>query len=153
MEHRSYFLMIYGCSLSGKQRLDWSKIVDAARQINDVTPHKNQVHLLGNFDSMRGYLGFPLATSSKRLAHDLDVPIMPSYFALSLDEFISWLNQLVEPDRLRLAETQWSQIRAACRSILSPERPSDVPLGRTLFIRDVDEGQRYGGDVLRLKPL
>jgi hypothetical protein len=150
MEHRSYFLMIYGCSLSGKQPVDWSKIVDAARQINDGAPHKSQVHLLGNFDSVRGYLGFPLATSSKQLAHDLNLPIIPSYFALSLDEVISWLNQLVEPDRLRLAEAQWSQIRTACRSILSPERPSDVPIGRTLFIRDVDERRRYGGGVRRL---
>ena len=149
MEHRPYFLLIYGCSLSGKQQLEWSKIVDAARQINDAAPHKNQLHLFGNFDSMQ-YLGFPLATSDKRLAYQLDLPIIPSYFALSLDEVITWLNQLVEPDRLRLAETQWSQIRAACRSILSPERPSDVPIGRTLFIRDIDERRRFGGDVRRL---
>jgi len=76
IEHRPYFLLIYGCSLSGKQQLEWSKIVDAARQINDAAPHKNQLHLFGNFDSMQ-YLGFPLATSDKRLAYQLDLPIMP----------------------------------------------------------------------------
>jgi hypothetical protein len=151
MENRPYFLLIYGCSLSGKQQLDWSKIVDAARQINDAAPHENQVRLLGNFDSARGYLGLPLATSNKRLANDLDLPIIPSYFALSLDELVIWLNQLIESDRLRLAEAQWSRIRVASRSILSPERPSDVPTGRTFFVHDIDERPRFGGDILRLR--
>jgi hypothetical protein len=125
-------------------------MLDAARQSNDAAPHKYQLHLLGNFDSVRGYLGFPLATSDKRLAKDLELPTLPSFFALSLGEVMTWLNQHIEPDRLRLAETQWSQIRSARRSILSPEQPSDVPLGRTLFVHDVDERQRYGGDVRRL---
>jgi hypothetical protein len=143
MENRPYFLLIYGCSLSGKPQL-WSKIVDVARQINDAAPHERQVHLLGNFDSVRGYLGFPLATSDKRLADYLGLPIIPGYFVVSLDEVITWLNQLVEPDRLHLAEAQWSRIRTACRGILSPGRPSDVPLGRTLFVQDIDESRRYG---------
>jgi hypothetical protein len=150
MENRPYFVLLYGCSISGKQQSDWSKIIEAARRLNDAAPHADQIHLISNFDSVRGYIGLPLATSHKRLANDLGLPIMPSYFAVSLDEVVAWLKQCIGSDRLRLAETQWSRIRTAGRSILSPERPSDVPLGHTMFVRDIDERRLYGGDVLRL---
>jgi hypothetical protein len=151
MQNRPYFLLLYGCSISGKQQSDWSKIIDAARRLNDDASHTDRIHLISNFDSARGYIGLPLATSNKRLANDLGLPILPSYFTLALDEVLTWLNQRIGSDRLRLAEIQWSRIRAAGRSILAPERPSDVPLARTIFVHDVEDGRRSAGD-LRLLP-
>jgi hypothetical protein len=151
MQNRPYFLLIYGCSISGKQQSNWNKIIDAARRLNDEAPHADRIHLISNFDSVRGYIGLPLATSNKRLANELSLPLMPSYFTISLDEVLTWLNQRIGSDRLRLTETQWSRIRAAGRSILSPGQPSEVPLARTMFVHDIDERQRYGGE-LRLLP-
>jgi hypothetical protein len=150
MQNRPYFLLLYGCSISGNQQFDWMKVFDAARQINDAVPQEQQIHLLGNFDNMRRYIGVPLATSNKRLASDLKLPLMPTYFTLSLDGITAWLDRLIEPDRLHLAEAQWSRIRSAGRSMLSPDRPSDVPLGHTLLVHDIDERRRYGGDIHRL---
>ena len=63
MENRPYFLLLYGCSIIGKQQSDWSKVMDAARRLNDDAPQADRIQLLSNFDSARGYIGLPLATS------------------------------------------------------------------------------------------
>ena len=143
MRDQPFLLLLYGCHVADISGREPQRIMRIVERLNMTLDDQHKLRLLGNFDPTRGYLGLPLATSHSELAHGLQLPRLSAYFTVALDAVATWLLDLVPSDRVQRAETQWTQLRRASSTSMSPELVSDIPAGRLLFVQDQDTAHRH----------
>jgi hypothetical protein len=142
MRDQPFLLLLYGCQVADISGREPQRVMRIVERLNMTLDDEDKLRLLGNLDSTRGYLGLPLATSHPELARTLHLPLMSAYFTVALDTVATWLQDLVPSDRVQRAETQWTRLRRASSTSMSPELASDIPAGRLLFIQDQDTAHR-----------
>ena len=142
MRDQPFLLLLYGCQVADISGREPQRIMPIVERLNMSLDDQHKLRLLGNLGPTRGYLGLPLATSHPELARGLQLPLMSAYFTVALDAVATWLLDFVPSDRLQRAETQWTRLRRASSTSMSPELASDIPAGRLLFIQDQDTTHR-----------